>query len=310
LIEARHSVGFDGTSYDDFCKLTITPSQAVIQENMISAVDALLWSSYFRPGNFHHFGISGPGDCLQEVPDRSMILMCRFRDGELERTIEQCAENLKSRYIIVQTLIGDDGFVSQDILNSLPENVVRIYSKNVQINDSRLIPIPIGRDWRVTEEGFDSVFIRRADAPLENFAYMNFSLATNPIRELVYRRFSNETWVTTLKPEQYGVYEISHSAFSKQMSRHTFTFSPIGKAVDCYRSWDALYCKSIPVLDRTPHSSVYDELPVLIIDDWSTLDRETLEKEFTRIRSARFNLRKVTSEYWKQIIAQDAEANF
>ena len=303
----------EGPSYSrlsDFYDMKINPSEFPIQTNFVSVADAIMASDYFNAGNFQHFGINSLEDCLQVVPKVSAVLMCRFRDGELENTLLQCSRNPSCRYIIVQTLIGDDGYVSADTLKALPENIVRIYSKNVHYEHERLVPVPIGRDWRVTEEAFSAEFSRATGEPPRYHTYMNFSLETHPSREELFHLLKNEPWVTASKPAAYRTYHKSHSQYVTEMADHRFTLSPIGKAVDCYRTWDALFARSIPVLDKTAHSSLYQDLPAIIVSDWSQVNKGFLDQAYDQLTQQRLNLEKLTMKYWRQLIQADAQANF
>jgi hypothetical protein len=310
MFEQALSNGPSYSGLSDFYTMKIEPSEFPIQETFRSVADGIMASDYFNAGNFRHFGIDSLEDCLQVVPKVSSVIMCRFRDGELEKTLLQCSEQPTCRYIIVQTLIGDDGYVSPDTLKALPDNIVRIYSKNVQYQHDRLVPIPIGRDWRVTEEAFSAEFSRPPGKPPECHTYMNFSLETHPSREKLYELLGNEPWVTASKPTAYRLYHKSHSQYVTEMADHRFTLSPIGKAVDCYRTWDALFARSIPVLDKTAHSPLYQDLPAIIVSDWSQVNKAFLDQAYAQLRQQQFNLRKLTVGYWKQLIQADAQANF
>ena len=67
-----------------------------------------------------------------------------------------------------------------------------------------------------------------------------------------------------------------------------FVASPEGHGRDCYRTWEALALGSIPVLRRTPGSSVdvrkFTEVPVVWLDDWQQLTPRFLEEQWTRLR--------------------------
>jgi len=212
-------------------------------------------------------------------------------------------------YILVQTLIGDDGFVDAETLAALPDNVVRIYSKNVHHAHDKLIPMPIGRDWRTTAEGLTETYRRCDFEGYQNLVYMNFSIETNKsVREPIYERLHEEPWVTARLPEAYGKYELTHHKFVEEIHRHNFCLSPLGRAVDCYRTWDAMFAKSIPIVDLTLHTSHYEDLPMVLIDDWGLISKYFLEEVFHTMLRCEYNFEKLTARYWRARVRADMQS--
>lgn len=111
----------------DYFAANLSPNDFVQQTNIIGCCDYIYYSSFFVQGNFAHFGINGIEECISEPPEESCIIMCRFKDGEIYRLLEQCSHRSHYNYIIVQTLIGDDGFIDQSFFNFIPENVKYIF---------------------------------------------------------------------------------------------------------------------------------------------------------------------------------------
>ncbi|MEG4876871.1 hypothetical protein [Microcoleus sp. CZ3-B4] len=295
----------------DFLQSPVSPHEFIAQPNFVKSCDYVYRSPFFCKENCNHFGIKGLEECIHEPPNRCAIIMCRFRDGELEKVIYKCSEKTQYRYILVQTLIGDDGFVSLDTLQNLPENIVRIYSKNVHFFHKNLIPIPIGRDWRVTAENFLQTFTRNDLNNYQNLAYMNFSLQTNlEIRTKVYKLFEDKDWVTKRLPVAYTQYELTHSDFVREIHHHKFCFSPVGRALDCYRTWDALFAKSIPIVDKNIHIQNFTDLPLLIVEDWNSVTFEYLCQKFTDMLDRDFAFEKLTVKYWENKIKEDASTSF
>eukprot|EP00581_Thalassiosira_minuscula_P011257 CAMPEP_0183725922 /NCGR_PEP_ID=MMETSP0737-20130205/21903_1 /TAXON_ID=385413 /ORGANISM="Thalassiosira miniscula, Strain CCMP1093" /LENGTH=356 /DNA_ID=CAMNT_0025957093 /DNA_START=32 /DNA_END=1099 /DNA_ORIENTATION=- len=58
--------------------------------------------------------------------------------------------------------------------------------------------------------------------------------------------------------------------------QYKFMLSPRGVGLDCYRTWEALYLGMIPVVKTSTLDSMYQGLPVLIVDEWSDLTPELL----------------------------------
>ncbi len=161
-----------------------------------------------------------------------------------------------------------------------------------------IIPIGIGgRDNYPTDFiGFMKKFIPTVTPPVERrsdkLLYINMSLAPNPKeRNFVFNYFKNAEFA------YYGK-RVSNENFIKELSQFRFVASPRGGGVDCHRTWEALYVGTIPIITRSHISHMFEDLPVLIIDDWKQITREFLEEKFKEITSKTYNLDKLYADYW------------
>ena len=231
--------------------------------------------------------------------------MCRFKDGEIKRLLLQCAAKPNHNYVIVQTLIGDDGFIDADDTKSLPDNIKKVYSKNVRYYHDKITPIPIGRDWRVISQACNDIFQRTDLEGYSNLAYMNFSIQTNPLRGNIYERFKRELWITKRLPVNYREYHLTHCEFVREIHQHKFCLSPVGIAPDCYRTWDALFAKSIPIVDDMQQLRCFSDLPLVYIKDWMSLSQDYLQECFKEMLKRDYCINKLFASYWLQTIRSE-----
>jgi hypothetical protein len=92
-----------------------------------------------------------------------------------------------------------------------------------------------------------------------------------------------------------------------QYARHAFVISPHGKGLDCYRTWEALFAGSIPIVKASPLDALYRDLPVAIVNDWSEITKSRLEDWLDRFGPAfdRGPLRHALSlSYWVSRLAR------
>ena len=83
---------------------------------------------------------------------------------------------------------------------------------------------------------------------------------------------------------------------------HKFVICPEGNGIDTHRKWETLYLKSIPIEKRCINSSFYEDLPICLVNDWSEITEEFLNKEYNRISNSTWNLNKLDMFYWKNEI--------
>jgi hypothetical protein len=60
---------------------------------------------------------------------------------------------------------------------------------------------------------------------------------------------------------------------NRQIMRDTkFVISPPGNGPDCHRTWEAIYLGAVPVVLRKYWGFSREDLPVIVLDDWSEID--------------------------------------
>jgi len=80
-----------------------------------------------------------------------------------------------------------------------------------------------------------------------------------------------------------------------------FVLSPRGNGLDCHRTWEVLMMRRVPILKREGQlEQLYENLPVLFVDDWSDIDSIDLEKVFKEF--AFENQEYLYFDFWKKKI--------
>jgi mannosyltransferase OCH1-like enzyme len=80
--------------------------------------------------------------------------------------------------------------------------------------------------------------------------------------------------------------------------KYAFVVSPHGNGLDCHRTWEALCLGCIVVVKTSPIDYLFDELPVLIVKDWSDVTSTLLEATVNNFKNTKFNYDKLTLKYW------------
>jgi tetratricopeptide (TPR) repeat protein len=130
----------------------------------------------------------------------------------------------------------------------------------------------------------------------EKWVYMNFNTRTNPGGRLpILNRFKDAPYITVAG-------NMGFRDYLQELARHVFCISPPGNGLDCHRIWECLYLGVIPVVLKNPNIRYYDDLPVLLIDDWKEINPEFLEEKFRIFKTRAFNLEKLDLAYWKKVV--------
>lgn len=189
------------------------------------------------------------------------------------------------------------------------------FAQNKDYDNDRIIPIPIGvenmklRRSQAAQKGMfssevpgalqKSLLIDKINSLQVNkskLCYMNFSINTYPAeRQLVWDSFSNYEWVTKTS-------NLSMEKFYFDIASHKFVISPRGNGVDCHRTWEALYLRTIPIVKTTLHMKGFSDLPILFVNDWSELTYNRLQQFYEHVENTLYDLSKMKISYWKNII--------
>jgi hypothetical protein len=105
----------------------------------------------------------------------------------------------------------------------------------------------------------------------------------------------------------YETFSINQS-FTKRtqnwnnITQNTFVLSPFGMGMDCHRTWEALCLGAIPIVKAPNFQKMFEDLPVLIVNEWSKITRKLLDKTIEEFKTREFKYEKLTLQYWVKII--------
>jgi hypothetical protein len=205
-----------------------------------------------------------------------------------------------------------DIFNNEEDFKKFIENdkIIKWYAQNCVIKHPKIVKNPIGLDYHSSsissEMNNDTPLqkerlieeIKKNSKPFHKrkiMAYSNFHFSMNT-RHAYDRREAKEKI-----PEKLVYYEPTKTNtrqnYSNQ-SEYAFVISPHGNGYDCHRTWEALIMGCIPIVKTSGLDSLYDELPVLIVNDWSDVNEELLKKTISKYRNMHFNYDKLTLKYW------------
>jgi hypothetical protein len=135
------------------------------------------------------------------------------------------------------------------------------FAMNVELNHRKLHPIPIGIADPHWPHGDTAAMkrVQRLPAPKTRLFDTSFSLATNPE---VRRYCVEQTGLSVTPPRPFEEY-------LRELSGAYFCISPRGNGLDCHRTWEALYLRTVPVVTRSVLTDRHPDLPMIVLDDWA-----------------------------------------
>lgn len=218
--------------------------------------------------------------------------------GSLHRFLRKILPDIRKEFILITPNCekGSDNPLPGAYVSILHnKKVVAWFLQNIDCKASeRIIPIPIGLANRIWPHG-DIAVLDRALAqsqPRSIFAYVNFSVSTNPaVRAPCFEYFSQMPWVTVAPVKSFADY-------LDDLARTVFVISPPGNGLDCHRTWEALLMGCYPVVKSSPLDALFKDLPVVIVKEWEEVTEPFLREKMAEFQSLNWPREKLFADYW------------
>jgi hypothetical protein len=88
----------------------------------------------------------------------------------------------------------------------------------------------------------------------------------------------------------------------KNMSKFSFVVSPFGHGFDCIRTFEALCLGCIVIMRKSFLDVIYEDLPVLLVDEWTDINESLLNKTLDEFKDKQFNYDKLKMDYWVKLV--------
>ncbi len=160
---------------------------------------------------------------------------------------------------------------------------------------SKLIPIPIGlanKNWAhgnttLLDSIIPTALIKKKR---KNFIYINITPRPERVNCINYFKSLG------LKFENQKSYPL----YLQDLSKSVFVVSPKGNGLDCHRTWEALLLGCFPIVESSSLDPLYEDLPILIINNWEEVTTALLKKTYAKFSNKEWSREKLYAPYWFQ----------
>jgi hypothetical protein len=208
---------------------------------------------------------------------------------------------IRAKYVLV-THFSDNSSPGKCAAYLDDPKLLAWFAENVEeFSHPKLIPIPVGLNNSTIEK---PTHLKTFEAAM---LYAHTSQRTIPLYiNYLDRKETRERAITQqlFKDKKFCVCSLRKpfEAYLKDLATSQFVLSPRGAGLDCYRTWEALYLGAIPIVKASAMDAVFDDLPVLIIDDWKEITEQFLMTKLEEMKTKKYNFSKLDMAYWKQLI--------
>jgi len=291
--------------------------------------------------------------CQKEFADLHDGNKIFYSSSSLGRCREIFKEIEKINHEVILITGTDDQFIgryeSSDIeyrkanyiFDNIPKNVKYWFAQNNITKRHNIIPIPIGiRNGLASSKrpsdsmGWDWVVEQHKD--LENI-YLNYNSFPTKFLYVNYcNRPAHREKVAELCKRYLNSYyheaNLNYNVYTSHILDHECVMCPIGMGVDCYRIYEVLYCKRIPITikvgkvgqfyaDGVPlswagtsyappqeeeyplYKELYSKLPIVMLDSMEELkDINHLKNLVEEQKNKKWDRNLLDFSYWKNLI--------
>jgi hypothetical protein len=226
-------------------------------------------------------------------------------------------EGIPVKFILVtgdcDESVPDDCFTNEDEFLKFIESdkIIHWYAQNCVGTHPKLSGIPIGLDYHTVKNqdhnwspmmspimqesqiiGLNKT--RFSDRAIKCYSNFHFTIEG--------RKFGSDR-VDAMQnvPKELVFYEPNTvprlESWTNQI-KYAFVLSPQGGGLDCHRTWEALCLGCIPIVKTSKIDYLFEDLPVLIVNEWKDVTMDLLEKTVSDFSSKPFNYSKLTLNYW------------
>ena len=235
-----------------------------------------------------------PAGAYADIRDGDLVWV---RITALPQFVDEVLPHIHARFALVT---GDEdwsipsGFDQASHIITNP-NVLCWFTQNHDGSDDsgKVFPIPIGVDfhtisrrrkwghWRATPEQQEieleeirATMPANRDRLVRAHADFHFNKPVNS-----FNGDTRDTIRTILSANpcvDFQARKVPRLDLWREKTRYAFAISPHGHGLDCHRTWESLALGNIVIVKRSSLDSLYDGLPVAIVEDWRDITAKRL----------------------------------
>ena len=262
---------------------------------------------------------------ISKMYDGCSIYICT---NAIPKFIEKISMLSKSyKYVLVSgdsiMSCPDDIFTSNaDFIKFIEsDNLIHWYAQNCTIKHPKITGIPLGIAYHHMMDEEDPKNAHLFNAPiLHEKMVTDIRDKSKPFWERDIKCYIS--FLYNIKRSKYGYDRIGayymipknltyvESKENKENKKASFTnaskcafiISPLGFGLDAHRTWEGLMLGCIPIVRTSPLDHLYDDLPILIVKEWSDINYYLLETVINDFKEkhekGKFNYDKLLLKYW------------
>lgn len=173
------------------------------------------------------------------------------------------------------------------------------FAQNVDVKHPRIFSLPIGlenSEWFPELNKLNTIleYKEKYTGIKDIICVAEFNPRTHNRRLEVFKYYNDQDWCVT-NPTVNG---LSFDLYVENMVRSYFCISPRGNGIDTHRTWEAMYCGCIPIVERCINTDFYNDFPMLIVEDLTKITYDMLFWAWEEMSNTEYDFDKLYMDYW------------
>ena len=228
--------------------------------------------------------------------------------------------NINCKFILVSGCsdytIPNDRFYNLDDFKNFIKNdkIIHMFFQNCIYKHPKITNLPIGLDYHTLNSNINLYWGKNCKPIIQEYELINIKNNSKPFYDRICKCYS--TFHFSYKGYKYEndridalnnissnlIYFEPNIVERKKTWEHqinySYVISPHGNGLDCHRTWEALVLGCIPIVKKSNIDALYDDLPVLIVNNWYDLNEDLLNETIQTFKKMKFNYDKLSLIYW------------
>lgn len=215
-----------------------------------------------------------------------------------EQFINFIIKNRPLYKFILVTQNSDRNF-TKEMFNYIEPFINKLYAINATFQSEKLIKVPLG----FNDDAINYINKIEKQESKENLIYCNFKICHHPERQECFHHFSKFDWVDIYPDGMNNIKQLPFEDFYNTLKTYKYCIAPRGAGIDTHRTYESIFFGVIPIVKRNELSDLYENMPILLIDEWTEITKEFLEENYEEYYSKLINWCEknknwYTTEYW------------
>ena len=255
---------------------------------------------------------------IEKIKPNSSMYLC---SNALINFSKKMIDKIKIPFILVSgnsdlevspNAIGKNYFYK--ILNN--KFLQKWFAQNLNFENEKLINLPGGLDYQSAWES-NTTYTKDKMLPFEQEKILIDTFINSPnINERRFLAFSN--WHHLLSDERKLCFKKIDKSICffqntrtyrnitwKLQSNFIFVLCPSGAGIDSHRIWEGILLGCIPIVKKNGIINLFNNLPVIIINNWNEININYLKDKYEKIINKKFDFSSLFLKYWKLKFTND-----
>lgn len=157
----------------------------------------------------------------------------------------------------------------------------KVYAINATFQSEKLVKVPIG----FNDTAINYIVNIERNSIKDKLIYSNFKICHHKERENCFDYFSKFDWVDFYMDGMNNIKQLPFDEFYNLLKTYKYCISPRGAGIDTHRIYESIYFGVIPIVKKNELTDLYENLPILLVDDWSEITKDFLEENYEKLYS-------------------------